>query len=298
MSKMRFYTTPSSIASYFGVGFNTPEDQLAIDLALTEPVFDDATRDRMKLGKFLEDATLNYFEDKLGIVITDRNDKYLELYDGKIIGKVDGRTVIDGIETIVENKISNAQNKFTDELAYLFQVQAYMIDGTPQVLLCGLHQGRPIYKIIKRDEEMIADIKEMTDFIVNVLMGFEDFSNYPTHLLEKYSQAKILQPFEEVTEEQEQEFIRLIELKEQIKELEAEAKLIENKIKDNFGEGKWEAVDELGNKYSVTLSETTRKGGIDLDKLSIENPGLDLTKYAKPDTTFKTLRTSLKRPKH
>lgn len=298
MSKMRFYTTPSSIASYFGVGFNTPEDQLAIDLALTEPVFDDDTRDRMKLGKFLEDATLNYFEDKLGIVITDRNDKYLELYDGKIIGKVDGRTVIDGIETIVENKISNAQNKFTDELAYLFQVQAYMIDGTPQVLLCGLHQGRPIYKIIKRDEEMIADIKEMTDFIVNVLMGFEDFSNYPTHLLEKYSQAKILQPFEEVTEEQEQEFIRLIELKEQIKELEAEAKLIENKIKDNFGEGKWEAVDELGNKYSVTLSETTRKGGIDLDKLSIENPGLDLTKYVKPDTTFKTLRTSLKRPKH
>lgn len=298
MSKMRFYTTPSSIASYFGVGFNTPEEQLALDLAITEPVFDDDTRDRMKLGKFLEDATLNYFEDKLGIVITDRNDKYLELYDGKIIGKVDGRTIIDGVETIVENKISNAQNKFTDELAYLFQVQSYMIDGTPQVLLCGLHQGRPIYKIIKRDEEMIADIKEMTDFIVNVLMGFEDFSNYPTHLLEKYSQTKILQPFEEVTAEQEQEFIRLIELKEQIKELEAEAKLIENKIKDSFGEGKWEAVDEFGNKYSVTLSETIRKGGIDLDRLSIENPGLDLTKYAKPDTTYKTLRTSLKRPKH
>ena len=233
---MRFYTTPSSIASYFGAGFNTPEEQLAIDLAIEKPEFDNAARDRMELGKILEDASLDYFEYKLGIVITDRNDKYLELYDGKIIGKVDGRTVIDGVDTIVENKISNAQGKFTDELAYLFQVQSYMIDGTPQVLLCGLHQGRPIYKIIKRDEEMIADIKEMTDFIVDVLMGFDDFSNYPTHLLEKYSRAKILQPFKEVTEEQEQEFIRLLELKEHIKELEAEVKLIENKIKDTFGE--------------------------------------------------------------
>mgnify|MGYP001342193116 CR=1 FL=1 len=221
MLKQRFYTIPSSIGSYFGVGYLTPEEQLEIDLGIEEREIDNASRDRMELGKKLENATLDFFEDKLGIIITDRNEETLWFYDDKIKGKIDGMTTYNGERTVVECKISNASTgRFTEEINYIMQVQCYMLaTETNQALLCGLYQGKPIFEVIYRDEEMINDIKEMTDFIFEVLGGIESFSNYPEHLKKKYSKTTDLVEIHKLPEELSNDAKLLLVYKEQFKDL-------------------------------------------------------------------------------
>lgn len=287
----RYYTTPSSLGSYFGVGFNNPEDQLKIDLGLLEPDFDDDAQDRMLLGRVLEDAMLNYFEQKMDIKITDRNTDTFFFYDGKIKGVVDGMTVINGLLTVVENKISNAYyGPFTENMGYLLQCQAYMLGkNASQCLLCGQYQGRPIYKLIQRDEAIIKDIKEMTDFIVSVLMGLDDFSNYPMHILEKYSTTKILPEISTMSDDDLHNIRLLSTYKEQVKTLEKKIKDIEEPLKNKYSEG---VFDNGSIRFTIATQE--RKGGYDIDRLSIEHPEIDYNKYLKPATTLKVMRLKIK----
>ena len=62
--KERYDVIASSLSSYFGVGFNTVQEQLDYDLGKEEKVFDDEAQDRLNLGIALEDGCLNYFETK------------------------------------------------------------------------------------------------------------------------------------------------------------------------------------------------------------------------------------------
>jgi len=286
------YVNASSLGSYFGVGFNSPEEQIDIDLGITESVFDDESMARMQLGNFLEDSALDYFEWLLKIKITDRNDAFHRPYEGKMMCKLDGMTMwpnADGeyVKTVVENKISNAQSgKFTENFNYLMQCHMYMIAAdTDQCLLLGLYQGKPIYKVITKDPEMVKDIYEMVDFIYGVLIGLEDFEDYPVHLLQKYSQTVLLDDLEGVTGTHEDKLRNLIVLKERQKALGIEVKGIETEIKETFQTGKFK------NEFvSLTLSESTRKGGYDMDALSISHPEIDLEKFRKPNTHSRTLR--------
>jgi len=214
--------------------------------------------------------------------------------DNKMKGKIDGRTMYNGIDTVVEVKVSNAKSyKFTENLGYLMQVQCYMMaTETQQALLCGLYQGKPIYKVIPRDEEMIADIMRMSDYIVDVLMGLDEFENYPEDLVLKYSKTSLLEPLEGVDEIDIDSFGHLVNLKASKKDIDAEIKLIEGIIKEKFETGKWEDAS-----YKVALSEGSRRGGVDLDRLSIEHPEIDYTTYMKPSSTYRTLRITKKKRK-
>lgn len=292
MSKERFYTTPSSLGSYFGVGFNSPQDQIQIDLGLIEPDFDDDAKSRMLLGKTLEDSVLNYYEEYLNIKITDRNTDMMYFYDGKIKGIMDGMTELNGVKTVVECKVSNSKSyKFTDNMGYILQCQAYMLaTDTKQALLCGLYRGEPLYKLIERDEEIIQDIKDMTDFVVNVLIGLDDFSNYPDKILEKYSTIKILPEIETITKSEHEDLLDLIEYKKEEKELKAKIKKIEDNIKNNYDEGVFDNSD-----YKLTVSMHERKGSYDVIKMSIEHPEIDYEKYLKPSSSYKTMRITPKK---
>lgn len=292
--KQRFYTTPSSLGSYFGVGYNSPQEQLDIDLGIVTPDFDDDAKSRMLLGKTLENGVLDYFEAQMGIKITNRNNNMLFFYDDKIKGIVDGMTMLNGVKTVVECKVSNAKSyKFTDNMGYIIQCQAYMLaTDTEQAMLCGLYQGEPTFKIIKRDEQIIQDIKDMTDFVVEVLMGLNDFTNYPIEILSRYSTIKILPSIKEVSDRERQDFKKLASYKEQVKRLEKDIKEIENRIKDNYDEGIFEDDD-----YKLTISINERKGSIDIDRLSIEHPDIDYSKYLKPSTSYKMMRFTPKKKK-
>lgn len=292
MTKERFYTSPSSLGAYFGVGFNSPEEQIKIDLGLEEATFDDDAEDRMLLGRVLENSVLDYFEKKFGILITDRNAQDFWFYDDKIKGKIDGLTIFNGEKTVVECKVSNAQSyKFTENLGYIFQVQCYMMaTNTNQALLCGLYQGKPIYKVIHRDENMIKDIKRMTDFVVNVLTGLSDFDEYPSDLLEKYSKTRLLPKIEELSERDKDNAKLLLVLKEQAKDINKQIKDIEENLKNTFDEGIYE-----NNLFKIMLKTNYRSGGIDIDKLALDFPDVDLTKYKKPDTSYKYFKITQKK---
>jgi predicted phage-related endonuclease len=294
MTKQRDYLRASSLGSYLGVGFNSPEEQLKIDLGQVEESFDEAAQDRMSLGREFEDAALNYFEKKFGTTITNRNIETIPLYGSKLVGKVDGMTIIDGERTVVENKISNSQSyKFTDNLGYILQCQAYMLGTeTDQALLCGIYQGKPIYKIIKRDEDMIKDIREIVEFIHSVMLGLDTFDNYPTHLLAKYSKTKLLEPLTSVTDYDRATFENLATIRAQIKVLEDQKREIEEIIKNKYDTGIY-----ADDNIEVKISEYSKAGGIDVDTLNLDYPQIDLTKYTKPPITYRTITTKFPKKK-
>jgi predicted phage-related endonuclease len=294
VSKQRDYLRASSLGSYFGVGFNSPEDQLKIDLGQTEEDFDEAAQDRMSLGREFEDSALNYFEKKFASPITNRNVETIPLYGSKLVGKIDGMTVLDGERTVVENKISNSQSyKFTDNLGYILQCQAYMMGTeTDQALLCGIYQGKPIYKIIKRDEEMISDIRTMVDFIHSVMLGLDTFDNYPTHLLQKYSKTKLLEPLINVTAYDKATFENLATLREEIKVLENQKKQLEDIIKVKYDMGIY-----VDSDVELKISEYKKSGGIDVDALLVDYPNIDINKYQKPPIVYRTINTKIPKKK-
>ena len=196
--KERFDIIASSLSSYFGVGFNTVDEQLDIDLGLTEKVFDDEAQERLDLGNCMEDGCLNFFEKKLGIIIDERNNEYKYAVNGLLKCKRDGRTFIDGVETGVENKYSNSSSEcFTESFGYELQCQAYMMAwGLDQWLLCGMHNGKPKMKLIKANKELQNDISELVIAISGILMGIVPRENYPWDIVDKYSKQRNLKSLE------------------------------------------------------------------------------------------------------
>lgn len=286
------YLRPSSLGSYFGVGFNTPEQQFRYDTGQDEVVFDEASKARMALGNFFEDKILDYFEDTLSIIITDRNTKVVHFYDGKLHGKLDGRSIYQGQPVVIEAKMSNSEyKKFTENPGYHIQSQCYMMDD-PEIagtLLLGLQNGRPVYKYIPRDPEMIKDIKTMVDFVLGLMDGTNSWDDYPYDLVEKYSGNKPLPPIEEIEDFEVDYIKKLIEVNEELKILNNEKKHIEMHLKQNYGVGKYE-----DNGVSMSLALYSRKGDIDFDRLKIDHPEIDIEKYRKQDSSYKTLRVKNK----
>ena len=292
MTKQRDYVRVSTLGSYFGVGFNDAYTQFMIDTGQVEESFDEDSQDRMSLGKHLEKGALDYFEEKLGIIVTDRNEKIIEFFGGRLKGIVDGMAEVNGVKTVIENKISNSKKgNFTENLGYIFQVQAYMFaTDTTQALLCGLYQGKPVYKIVPRDDEMIEDIKTMTKFVVDVMNGLESWDKFPEALAFKYSKKKPLKELTTVDEKDKDILNNLFELKRQAGQINNDIKDIEEYFKHEYDPG----YIELPN-IKVTITEGVYKGGIDTDTLSVDHPELDLNKYKKPDTVYKQVRISKKK---
>jgi hypothetical protein len=286
------YLRPSSLGSYFGVGFNTPEQQFRYDTGQDEVVFDEESKARLKLGIFFEDKILDYFEDILGLIITDRNTEVIHFYNGKLHGKLDGRSMYQGQPVVIEAKMSNSEyKKFTENPGYMIQSQCYMMDD-PEIagtLLLGLQNGRPVYKYIPRDPEVIEDIKRMVDAVLDIANNRDTWDNFPYDLVEKYSGHKPLPKIEEIEDFEIDYIKKLIKLNEEISLLSTEKKYIEEHLKQNYNIGKYE-----NHGISMSLGLYSRKGGIDLDRLSIDHPEINIENYRQPDSSYKSLRVKTK----
>lgn len=289
--KERFDIIASSLSSYFGVGFNTIEEQLDIDRGLTEKEVDEDAQDRMDLGNAMEEGCLNYFEKKLNIVIDERNSEYKYAVNGLLKCKRDGRTFIDGVETGVENKYSNSKTKcFTDDFGYELQCQAYMMAwGLDQWLLCGMWQGQPKMKLIKKNEELQKDIEDLVTKISSILMGLSTVEDYPWEIVDKYAKVSALKSLDsDDIEEYDKELLhRIGELKDEIKVRETECKELEDYAKTHYADSRYQDED-----YKYVISTGTRKGDIDKDKLSIEHPEIDIESYRKPSTSYAQIRVT------
>jgi len=289
--KERFELAASSLGAYFGVGFNTPEEQFDYDLGLKENVFDEDSLDRMELGKILEDAALNYAEYKLKIVITNRNVEVVTGFDGKVRMKIDGECIFNGEPTIVENKVSNSASKrFTEDLGYYLQCQAYMEQsGYKQTLLLGLYQGKFIWKLIHRDEPTIAVMRQVVDFVWGVLNGLEDRNDFPYDLTDKWAERTPLEPVadEELTDDDRDFIEELAGIKSDPmrKAMDDREKEITDYLKKRFKNQKVE-----GDGYTCSISTVERAGDLDKDALkdylAIHLPGVDLEQFKKPASSY------------
>ena len=292
--KERFNVIASSLSSYFGVGFNTVQEQFDIDLGKTEKVFDEEAQDRLDLGNAMEDACLNYFEKKMKILIDERNSEYKYACDGKLKCKRDGRTFLDGIETGVENKYSNSSTEcFTDSLGYYIQCQAYMMAwGLDQWILCGMWNGKPAYKLIKKDVEMQKDIETIVDAVVEVLMGLRTIDEYPWEIVEKYSKQKQLKELtDEDLEDYDKKLLKSLgQLKQQKKAIDAKIEELESYAKNHYDDSKYE--DDM---FKYTISTSSGRATFDKNTFSIENPTIDISKYYKEGNSFRTIRITPKK---
>ena len=289
--KERFDVIASSLGSYFGVGFNTIEEQLDIDLGKFVKEVDEESQDRMDLGNAMEEGCLNYFEKKLNVVIDERNSEYKYAVNGLLKCKRDGRTFIDGVETGVENKYSNSKSKcFTEDFGYELQCQAYMMAwGLDQWLLCGMWQGQPRMKLIKANKEIQKDIEELVTIVSSILMGITPIEEYPYHIVDKYAKVNHLKSLDDTDiEDYDKELLhRIGELKDEIKVRETECKELEEYAKSHYSDSRYQDED-----YKYVISTNERKGGFDEDKLSIEHPEIDLMNYRKPSTTYTQIRVT------
>lgn len=292
--KERFDVIASSLSSYFGVGFNTIQEQLDYDLGNEEKVVDEEAQDRMDLGNAMEDGCLNYFEKKMGILIDERNSEYKYACEGKLKCKRDGRTFLDGVETGVENKYSNSSSEcFTDSIGYELQCQAYMMAwGLDQWILCGMWQGKPMYKLIKKNEEIQKDIETIVDAVVEIMMGLREIDDYPWDVVEKYSKQKQLKVLsDDDLEEYDKELLNSVgKLKAQKKIIEDKLKELEDYAKTHYEDSKWEDAD-----FKYTISTSSGRSTFDKATFSIENPTIDIMKYYKESTPFRTIRCTAKK---
>lgn len=292
--KERYDVIASSLSSYFGVGFNTVQEQLDIDLGLMAKEFDEAAQDRMDLGNAMENGCLDYFEKKLGVIIDERNSEYKYACEGMLKCKRDGRTFIEGVETGVENKYSNSSmGSFVDDVGYHLQCQAYMMAwGLDQWLLCGMWQGKPQMKLLKADKEIQKDIEEIVTAVVEILMGMREISEYPWEIVEKYSKQKQLKELTDADlEEYDKELLQnLGVLKQRIKELEDKAKELETYAKTHYDDSKYE-----DSMFKYTISTSAGRKSFDKHTFSIENPTIDIEKYYVEGTPYKTVRITAKK---
>ena len=208
--------------------------------------------------------------------------------------KRDGRTFIDGEEVGVENKYSNSQSKnFIDDIGYQIQCQAYMETwGLNKWVLCGMWQGKPQWRVINRNDELLKDMEEIIEAVYEILTGLRDRKDYPWHIVEKYSKQKELIHVDPSTLEDYDKrlFKTLGTIKEQIKTLTDKKDELEDYIKDNYEDCKYS--DE---NVSLTVSSCSGRKNFDKNTFSIENPTIDVEKYMKEGKPYRTIRCTIKK---
>lgn len=286
--KSRISMQASAIGSYLGVGFNDPMTQLGIDLGEIPNEFDDEAMDRMNLGNAMEDAMLNYFEQKLNIIIGHRNTEVVDVYDGLLRVKVDGITMYEGERTLVEAKYSNATSgSFVNNPGYILQCQAGMLaHDCSQALLLGMYNGKPDLKLIRRNEEVLNDIEEVTMAVTAILLGADDKENYPWHLVEKYS-GKGEVKFDSFDYNEDIDLAKeYVENKQTIKETESRNKEIAAYFKDKYNEVKEKFTDD---KISVNIRNQGGRSSFDKQALAVDYPEIDLDKYNKKSADIKVV---------
>lgn len=296
MAEFKYYrddklgVSPSALGDLFGVGFNSPVERFRLDLGEVFQEFTQEELDRINLGKVLEDSVLDYFEGKFKIKISHRNDEMKEALGGTVRYIIDGFTEFDGVPTGVECKVSNSNSgSFYDNAGYLLQVQAYMeFEDVEQWFLLGLQNGKPVSRLIKRDREIGALIVEMCQFYSEALLGLKDFiSDFPKHLVKLYNKSVDVKQVDEIGEDTHALILELKDLKEKIKDNTKREKEIVELLKNTYNDE-----EIVTSDYKLTVTTSQRKGSVNLDRILLDYPAINLDDYTDEPTAFKTVRLS------
>lgn len=287
--KQRFSVTASGLGSYCGVGFATPHDQLLIDLGEKAPFINDYIQDKFNQGNTMENAILDYFEGVLNTRITERNIVTYDVLEGMLRVKPDGICTYEGARTTIDAKFSSADAPFTEDKGYLLQLHAGMMaQGTEQAIILGFHKGKPIWRLYKKDQNIIELIEAIVPTIFMILNGILDKEMLPTEGFEYFSSTVYDETEEVAFEEQDKSWLEsYILVNQQIKELETQKALIAENLKSKYPYTRGEV-----EGYKITVADQTRKGGLDMDALRMAYPEIDFDQFTKPASVSKVLRVT------
>ena len=278
--KERFTVQASSLGDYFGVGFNSIQDRIAIDLGEKEKEVLKDELDRMKLGQCLESGILDYYEYLLGVSIFNRNTETLTFMNDMVRGKIDGECIYNGEPTIVECKDSNSANSFTDSMGYQLQCQSYMeAKGYKQALLLGLQNGVPSATLIRYDEELVKDIYTVVEHATAILSGIETLDDYCWDIVNKYKNEPEIREDMKLSDDDKLDIEELVKIKASIKELKEKQDEIETKLKGSYTNAKYE-----DDKYSIKITTSKRAGGYNMDMIKLTYPDIDFDRFKKQDS--------------
>lgn len=276
MSNIRTEIRASSISSYMGVGFNTPQEQLEIDLGTREPMFSKDQRTRMRVGAELEESILNFFEhsDWIGERIYDRNTERRVGYDGRVSYKIDGRTK----DAIVEAKYSTSAQSFIFDLKYVIQGNIYMqCEGLDKLYLIGFDKGTPVWRIMHKDEELLADIEKVVENVHAILIGVLSPEDLDLSIAAKYQGLVDTSNPQDFDEDEDVNLVaEYARNKKSLKEIEDRNKEIEAYLKDKYTNVSYE-------KDGITFKVTPTNGRKTFDKAALQTdfPEMDLSQYEK-----------------
>ena len=123
-------------------------------------------------------------------------------------------------------------------------------------------------------------------------MGIRSIDDYPWDVVEKYSKQKQLKVLtDDDLEEYDKQLLNSVgKLKAQKKAIEDKLKELEEYAKLHYEDSKWEDADF---KYSISTS--AGRSTFDKNTFSIENPTIDINKYYKEGTPFRTIRCTAKK---
>ena len=288
--KERFTIQASALSSYLGCGYQTIEEQFKIDMGKTEPKFSDEQVSRMSLGKCLESGVLDFFEKRFDLEITHRNDNVFTAFDGNVRCMCDGLCVYNGIDTVVECKVSLSDSDITKNMGYHIQCQAYMEGlGYEQALLIGLQKGEPVGVLIQRDDRVIDDIRSVVECAISVLNGIDTVTDYfkdMSPILIKYAPSLFNTESSTVPEIELDESVleRIVDLKAQEKELSDERKELEAQIKDGVDEAQYSS-----DHFTVSISTSSISRGYDMNMLMLDHPEINFDAYKKEPNKVKRM---------
>lgn len=263
----------SEVASVFGVGYagTSPITVWASKTGGPVVEFDEATTKRMNRGRKMEPIIADYFTEETGLVCTDPGEFAVYRHQDRnwLAATLDRWAVHDDYGPVpVELKSVNARffrDWDEDEeppLKYMVQCQTQIaVTGASHCYLVGLIGGDElVIRLIERNQRfidaMIARLEEFWGYVLRRELPPVDESEATrsllSHIWPRDTGLSVYLPPESIEWDRE-----LIDLKDQLKGLEARKNGLENKIKSAIGDASTGLMSN-GSSYSWRVQQ--RKG--------------------------------------
>ncbi len=290
MSEPRNSVRASALGSYFGVGYNDPLVQLENDFGNEEITFFQAQEDAMEVSSMMEDAIIDLVEVRNHCKIDERNTETFTAMDGKLRVRKDGMTTINGEPMVVEIKHVASGDNFVTDQGHHFQVYAQIIAerergvDVNRGILAGLYKGKYYQKFLELTPELEEDINIMINTVVAILQGQIPVEMFPINIVEKYT--NVPDAVDDFDEADFKKLSQLSKLKAQIKTLTEREKTMVDYFKEKYESLKYNSNDGL----SITVSNQSRKGSVDINAIVTDYPDLDPERYRSEGSSFKTVR--------
>lgn len=266
--------------------YKTAIEQFLLDTKQIKETVSEVGRQKMEMGKIMEPIIKNLVETAFNVKLTVDKERYI--HDTHDLYSIEFDALDWDNKVVYEFKNTEKDEKSILETYYpQVQFAMYMI-GWKQARLCFLRNGWELgYIDIARDQNFIDNMEIVANYYVKCLKAKEqpdlEYIDSITANINFYNSKdrslKGLGVTMELDANEIQDLYAWQDVKSQIAQLELQEQIYKDKFSEKYG------------KFSdglVTYSniETEREGGIDIKKLLIDHPNIDIRQYQKEPTRY------------